>query len=301
MHPNDTGTRTRHRLCEHSPAVNPPLGAHVSIAGGVSRAFARGEDLGCEAIQIFVKNASQWQARPLPGEETDRFREAHRQSPIDPLVAHATYLINLAATDADNLRKSRRALADELERCHSLDIPSLVVHPGAHLGAGLEAGLERVAESLREVLDLLPGVRTRILLENTAGQGTLVGFELRHLATIRSLVDRSARIGICIDTCHAFAAGYTIDEPGGYEEFVAELEALFGLDEPSCFHLNDSRHQRGARKDRHANLGEGEISLETFRRIVHEPRYQKVPMILETPMGENSAGHRRDLDLLRSL
>lgn len=280
--------------------MSPPLGAHVSIAGGMSRAFERGTNLDCDAIQVFVKNASRWQGKPLVRDEIDRFRRAHEVSDIDPLVAHASYLINLAADKPDNLKKSRAALADELQRCHQLGIPGLVVHPGAHLGAGIDTGIERIASSLREVLSGLPDNNTRVLLENTAGQGTLVGFRLEHLAQIRAQTDAPGRVGICIDTCHAFAAGYPIHERSGYDELLETVSDLFGDDEPSCFHLNDSRYPLGAKRDRHANLGQGEIPLEVFERLVLDTSLQRVPMILETPMGDDSDGHRRDLEILRS-
>jgi len=280
--------------------MSPPLGAHVSIAGGMSRAIERGTDLECEAIQVFVKNASQWQGKSLSRDDVEQFRQAHSQSDIGPLVAHSSYLINLASNKPENLAKSRAALADELERCHQLGIPGLVVHPGAHLGAGIDAGLELIAESLIEVLSGLPDNKTRVLLENTAGQGTLVGFRLEHLATIRDLTDQPSRIGICIDTCHAFAAGYPLHDPVGYTDFLSTIAELFDSREPSCFHLNDSKYELGANRDRHANLGQGEMPLEVFQRLLHEPTLEQVPMILETPMGDDSAGHRRDLEILRS-
>ena len=267
----------------------------------MKRAIPRGEEIACDAVQVFVKNASQWQGKPLDDEDVEAFRIAHRDSPIGPLVAHASYLINLAATNSNNLQKSRTALIDEIERCDRLGIPSLVVHPGAHLGAGLEAALELVARSLDEVLAATADCPTRVLLENTAGQGTLVGSRLEELATIRSQVAQASRIGICIDTCHAFAAGYPIDDPQGYREFLSEIGDRFGPEEPGCWHLNDSRHARGARRDRHANLGQGEIPIEVFGWLVHEPTLQRSPMILETPMGDDSEGHRRDLMLLREL
>lgn len=281
--------------------MTPPLGAHVSIAGGMDKAIERGADLACDAIQVFVKNASQWVGKPLSAADIDSFRSAHDASDIGPLVAHSTYLINLAATKPENLSKSRKALADELERCHQLGIPGLVVHPGAHLGAGIEAGIELIAESLQQVLKALPDNQTRVLLENTAGQGTLVGFRLEHLARIRKLSGHADRIGICIDTCHAFAAGYPLHEEAAWSEFVDTLSQLFGRHEPSCFHLNDSKFALGAKRDRHANLGQGEIPLQAFVKVLHEPAFAEVPMILETPMGDDSEGHRRDLEILRSL
>jgi deoxyribonuclease-4 len=279
--------------------MSPPLGAHVSIAGGVSRAIGRGETLACETIQVFVKNASQWQGKSLDEDEVLLFQQEQNRSQISPVVAHASYLINLAATNPENLDKSRVALADELIRCDRLGIPSLVVHPGAHLGAGLTAGLELVAASLDRVLAGLPECQTRVLLENTAGQGTLVGSRLGELATIRSLLADPSRVGICIDTCHAFAAGYPIDSASGYHDFLDEVDTLFGRDELGCFHLNDSRHELGSRRDRHANLGQGAMSLDVFQWLIHEPSLQETPMILETPMGNDSEGHRRDLALLR--
>lgn len=277
------------------------LGAHVSIAGGVSRAIARGSDLGCETIQVFVKNASQWVGKPLTDDEIERFRQEHAASSIGPVVAHSTYLINLAATDANNLRRSRATLGDELDRCHRLGMAGLVVHPGAHLGAGEEAGIARIAESIREVLAERPEGTTRILLENTAGQGTLVGYRLQQLAAIMDLADRDPRIGICLDTCHAFGAGYAVHEEAGYGELVSEVDELFGSHEPTCLHLNDSRYDLGSRRDRHANLGEGNIGLSLFERLLHDPRWQDAPAILETPLGDDGEGHRRDLELLRSL
>jgi deoxyribonuclease-4 len=267
----------------------------------MSRAIERGTKLDCEAIQVFVKNASQWQGKPLVDEDVEAFRQAHAQSDIGPLVAHASYLINLAASKPDNLTKSRAALIDELERCHRLGIPGLVVHPGAHLGVGLDAGLELIGESLRHVLLSLPDNETRVLLENTAGQGTLVGYRLEHLARIRELADQPDRVGICIDTCHAFAAGYPLHEPAGFGEFISAMLDLFGAEEPSCFHLNDSKYEFGAKRDRHANLGKGEIPIEVFEWFLHEPTLDTVPMVLETPMGDDSEGHRRDLEILRSL
>jgi deoxyribonuclease-4 len=217
------------------------------------------------------------------------------------LIAHATYLINLATTDPENLTKSRRALGDELDRCARLEIPYLVVHPGAHLGAGEEIGLERIADSVRDVFAARPDCATRLLLEITAGQGTVLGNRLHHLATIRDLSACPERLGLCVDTCHAFAAGYPIHLAAGYDEFFQELWELFDSDEPRCLHLNDSRHELGSRRDRHANLGEGHIGLDLFQRLVGDERLARTPMILETPIGSDEQGHRRDLDKLRKM
>lgn len=283
------------------PAMTAPLGAHVSIAGGMSRAIERGEALDCRTIQVFVKNASQWKGKILSDQEVNAFTDAHAISRIGTVVAHATYLINPAATNDQNLHRSKATLSDELERCERLGIMGLVLHPGAHLGAGIDSGIARVAQSLQEVLDTAAAATARILLEVTAGQGTVMGFEIEHLARIRDLSQRQQRIGLCLDTCHAFAAGYPLHEDSAYRDLFSEIRDRFGPSEPSCIHLNDSRFGLGSRRDRHANLGEGEIPIELFARLITDPTLQEVPMILETPLGDDGDGHRRDLETLRSL
>jgi deoxyribonuclease-4 len=289
--------------------MTPPLlGAHVSIAGGLPRAIERGVSLGCDALQIFVKNASQWRGRPLDRAEAGAFRSAHEAAPIGPLVAHASYLINLAATDPGILERSRAALADELERCARLGVEGLVVHPGAHLGAGEEVGLERVAASLDAVLDLVPETAqpgpwtaTRVLLENTAGQGTVLGYRHAQLAAIRRASRHPGRLGFCLDTCHAFAAGYPVHEPAGLDEWLAEVGETLGWERVGALHLNDSKQPFASRRDRHENVGRGALGSEPFARLLHDPRVAGTPMILETPTEDDMEGHRRDLELLRSL
>jgi len=283
--------------------VGPPrLGAHVSIAGGLATAFDRAAALDCGAIQIFVKNANRWRAPPLTAGETAAFRAAHRAFKV-PVLAHASYLINLAAADPGILDMSRQALADELARCAALGVAALVLHPGAHLGAGEEAGLDRAAATLDAVLAALPGIPTRVLLENTAGQGSCLGHRLEHLAGIRARLPapRRRRVGICIDTCHAFAAGYPIHQLAGWRDFVAELAGRIGLAALGCVHLNDSLRPFGSRRDRHAHVGEGEIGTAAFARVLGEPALGGLPMIVETEPGKDMAGHRRDLEVLRRL
>ncbi|HEX9669550.1 MAG TPA: deoxyribonuclease IV [Thermoanaerobaculia bacterium] len=284
---------------------HPPLGAHLSVAGGLVKAFAHGAELECEAAQIFVKNASRWQGRTLADEEAAAFRAAHAASRVGPVVAHASYLINLAASDSLVLARSRAALADELRRCARLGIGGLVVHPGAHLGCGAAAGVARVAASLDAVLGPLlaelPELATRVLLENTAGQGSCLGCTLDELAAIRRGTAHPERVGFCLDTCHAFAAGYAVHEARGYGEFVAEVEEVLGLAAVGCFHLNDSVRPFGSRRDRHAHIGEGEIGLEPFARFLHDRRLFAIPMLLETEPGLGLEGHRRDLEKLRGL
>lgn len=278
----------------------PPLGAHISVAGGLATAFDRAADLGCDAMQIFVKNASQWRGKEMVDEEIAAFQEAHAGSPVGgSLLAHGSYLINLAATDPKILEKSLDALADELVRCSRLGVTGLVLHPGAHLGAGEEAGVDKVAASLDAVLGDLPDVSTRVLLENTAGQGSCLGWRLEQLAAIRARVAEPGRIGFCLDTCHAFAAGYAVHED--LAGFLDEVDERLGLDAVGCFHLNDSVRPFGSRRDRHAHIGEGEIGLDLFKRMLTEPRLQTIPMVLETEPGDDMKGHRRDLNTLRGL
>jgi deoxyribonuclease-4 len=279
----------------------PPLGAHCSVAGGMPNAIGRASSLGCAAAQVFVKNAAQWKGKELGEEEAAAFRAAHAESAVGPLVAHASYLINLCSADPALLARSREALADELTRCARLGVGGLVLHPGAHLGAGEEAGVERVAASLDAVLLGLPGAPVRVLLENTAGQGSCLGHRLEHLAAIRARVAEPERVGVCLDTCHAFAAGYALHEPAGYEEMWAEFAARIGFAALGCLHLNDSLRPFNSRRDRHAHIGEGEIGLGAFARLLHDPRLAGVPMIIETETGEDLAGHRKDLETLRGL
>jgi deoxyribonuclease-4 len=279
--------------------VRPLLGAHVSVAGGLPRAFEHGEALGCDAVQVFVKNPNQWRGRELTDEEIAAFRAAHAASRVGPVVAHASYLINLAASDRVVLRRSRAALADELARCARLGIEGLVVHPGAHVGGGAAAGVARVAASLDAVLGMLPDVQTRVLLENTAGQGSCLGCKLEELAAIRLRTAQPRRVGFCLDTCHAFAAGYAVHEARGYGDFMAEVEGLLGLAHVRCFHLNDSARPFASRRDRHAHIGEGAIGLAPFARFLHDPRLAGMPMLLETEPGLRLEGHRRDLEKLR--
>ncbi|HEX5759558.1 MAG TPA: deoxyribonuclease IV [Thermoanaerobaculia bacterium] len=284
---------------------HPPLGAHLSVAGGLVKAFAHGAALGCDAAQIFVKNASRWRGRELTDEEAAAFRAAHAASRVGPVLAHASYLINLAAADPVVLERSRAALADELRRCARLGIEGLVVHPGAHLGGGAAAGIARVAASLDAVLGPLlaerPGLATRVLLENTAGQGSCLGCKLDELAAIRAATAYPERVGFCLDTCHAFAAGYAVHEEEGYGEFVGEVVEVLGLAHVGGFHLNDSVRPFASRIDRHAHIGEGRIGVEPFARFLHDRRLRAIPMVLETEPGLGLEGHRRDLEKLRAL
>lgn len=285
----------------------PRLGAHVSTAGGVSTAFPRAAELGCDALQVFVKNANAWRAKPLPAAEIDAFRAAHAGTPGPsapaplPLVAHAGYLINLCSPKPDVHEKSQAALIDELERCTALGVPGLVLHPGAHLGTGEDTGLDGIARALDAVHAALPEASARVLLENTAGQGTVLGSRLEQLAAIVARVDAPGRVGVCLDTCHAFAAGYDLRSDEGYAAFVDEVARTVTLERVAAVHLNDSRFGLDSHKDRHASIGEGELGREAFARWLADPRWGDVPMVLETPLGDDGLGHARDLSTLRAL
>lgn len=266
----------------------------MSVAGGLHRAFDVAEAAGCDCLQVFVKNQRQWNARPLTDADVEAWREAARRTGIEPVVAHATYLINLASPDDAAWRKSVDAMAAELLRCEQLGIGGLVVHPGAHMGSGESAACRRVGAAVRELLQRLGDAAVRPLLEITAGQGTCIGHRFEHLGDILAACDASPRVGVCFDTCHAFAAGYRFDEDESYAETFAAFDRHIGLARLACFHLNDSLRECGSRVDRHTHVGQGHVGRGAFRRIVNDRRFVDVPMILETPKGTDARG--RDLD-----
>lgn len=267
--------------------ISPPLiGAHMSIAGGTASAFARGVEVGCATMQIFTKNASQWDAPPLDAGEVARFREEAARTGIAPVFAHDSYLINLASPDPKLLERSRRAFLHELERAEALGIPFVVTHPGSHRGSGEQEGLIRVAASLDWMDEHPAGRGVRICLENTAGQGTVLAGEFGHFEEIFARVRRPERLGVCLDTCHAHAAGYDLGGEGGCRATLDALDRAVGLDRVLALHLNDAKGERGGRLDRHEHLGWGRIGLECFRVLVNEERLQRVPKVLETPKEE---------------
>jgi deoxyribonuclease-4 len=275
------------------------LGAHVSISGGVDKAPANGGKLGCEAIQVFTRNQMQWKASALTTNEIAGFRQGLVSRRINVAVSHDSYLINLGSSDKETLQKSLVAFAEELERCEQLGIPYLVFHPGAHVGAGEGEGIKRIAESLNRVLSQKKGYGTQLLLETTAGQGTSLGYRFEHLAEILSAVVERGRIGICVDTCHLFAAGHDLRTLSSYETTLQQLDQIVGLKKVKAFHLNDSKKELGSRVDRHENIGKGALGLEPFRFLVNDPRFTGIPMLLETPGGDEA--YRRNLRTLRSL
>jgi deoxyribonuclease-4 len=264
-------------------------------------AFPRAASLECECAQVFVKNASRWQAPPLGTSTINEFAAAWRDSSVGAVVAHAAYLINLASPKPEVRGRSIEALADELTRCRHLDLDGLVFHPGAHLGSGEDAGLAAIAEGIDEVLVVVPEGRSRLLLETTAGQGTVLGYRLEQLQEILDRVQEPSEVAVCLDTCHLLAAGYAIDTSEGMGKVIDEVIERFGSERLACIHVNDSLHPLGSRKDRHCNLGDGYLGLAPLRVLVTDSRLDKVPMILETPVGDDEEGHRRDLEVLRSL
>jgi len=275
------------------------IGAHMSIAGGLHLAFARGEETGCAAIQVFTKNASQWRGKAISPAEAEAFRRVWQASAIGPVIAHDSYLINLAAPDEAMWQKSIAAFIDEMQRCAILGIPELVMHPGAHLGAGEEAGLQRMAAAFRQIFnEATPEVT--VLLENTAGQGTCLGYRFEHLAAIIEQVPEG-RFGVCFDTCHAWAAGYDLSTMEGFARVMEEFDRVIGLERLRAFHVNDSRKGLGCRVDRHEHVGQGSIGEAGFAALMKDPRFAGIPKILETPKGDEGELDRMNLALLRRL
>jgi deoxyribonuclease-4 len=278
------------------------LGAHMSIAGGVDLAPLRGQQVGCRTIQLFTKSSNQWRARPLPPEEIERFRANLQTTGIAPAAAHDSYLINLASTDPALHHKSMAAFLEELERAEALGIPYLVAHPGAHMGAGEEAGLRQVAISIRELLKRTRGYQVQAVLETTAGQGTSLGHRFEQIAAILDQIGLPERTGVCLDTCHVFAAGCDIRTPDGYAGVIREFDRTVGIANLKVIHLNDSKRGLGCRVDRHEHIGKGAIGLEAFRCLVTDPCLRGLPMIIETPKDNDFvSADSRNLQTLRRL
>src|SRR6478609_8063699 len=277
------------------------LGAHMSIRGGVSMAIERARSIGCTAMQVFVKNNMQWFARPLTRQEIRAFLNHVQRGELLSMFAHANYLINLAATNPQFHANSIRALAEELVRADQLELPFLVLHPGAHLGAGEEAALKKISYSVDEVFRKIPKVKTKIALEITAGQGSCIGHRFEHLAHIIANVREPDRLRVCLDTAHLFAAGYEIGSESGVKKTFHEFDRVIGRDRLVAIHVNDSKTGRGSRVDRHEHIGKGRIGLDAFRFIMQSPRFRKIPKVLETPKGKDLAEDVINLKTLRRL
>jgi deoxyribonuclease-4 len=273
----------------------------MSIAGGVHMAIERARSMDCTAAQMFVKNNMQWFARPLAREEISVFLNHVQRGELLSIFAHANYLINLAATNPQFHANSIRALAEELTRANQLELPFLVLHPGAHLGAGEETGLEKIVKSIDRMFARVPKVRTKIALETTAGQGSCLGEKFEHLAYIIDNVREPERLCVCLDTAHVFAAGYDMANELGINETFREFDRVVGLDRLAAIHLNDSKTPRGSRVDRHEHIGKGKIGLPAFRFIMRNRRFRKIPKVLETPKGKDLAEDVVNLTTLRSL
>ncbi len=290
-------------VTHRSPRRSVRLGSHMSIAGGMDRAPLRGRQVGCDTMQVFTKSNRQWRARDLSDGEVEAFKANLKSTGIGPVVAHDCYLVNLAAPRASLWKKSVSAFREEMDRAERLGIPYLVTHPGSHAGAGEAEGIRRVAEALNVLHAALPRHGgARILLETTAGQGSSLGYRFEQLAAILDQVERADRVGVCLDTCHVFAAGYDIRTTDGYRQTMRELDACLGLHRLQVIHLNDSVQGLGSRVDRHAHIGEGGLGLEPFRRLLNDSAFRGIPMILETPKDEDFVkADRRNLARLRRL
>jgi deoxyribonuclease IV len=273
----------------------------MSIRGGASVAIERARSIGCTAMQVFVKNNMQWFARPLTQDEIHAFLNHVQRRELLSAFGHANYLINLAATNPQFHANSIRALAQELVRADQLELPFLVLHPGAHLGTGEEAGLKKIADSIDEVFRKIPKVKTKIALEITAGQGSCIGHRFEHLAHIIANVREPERLRVCLDTAHLFAAGYDIGSESGVKKTFRDFDRFIGRDRLVAIHVNDSKTHRGSRVDRHEHIGKGRIGLDAFRFIMRSPRFRKIPKVLETPKEKDLAEDVINLKTLQRL
>ena len=277
------------------------LGAHVSIAGGIHNAPERGVKSGCSVIQVFTQNANQWKGKTVSDPDADLFREKFAASGLADVVSHDIYLINLAAAPGDVQDKSLIAFKEELERCARLGIGKIVMHPGSHNGDGEGIGIKRVCQAFDLLFSQVPQFTGKVLLENTAGQGSNLGYRFSHLKEIIEGSSFPDRFGVCLDTCHAFAAGYQIAEREGYQRTFDEFEQAVGISRLMAFHLNDSKKGLGCKVDRHEHIGAGTLGLEPFRFIMNDPHFTGVPKFLETPKGDDDEMDQVNLKLLRSL
>ena len=281
------------------------LGAHESIAGGLVNAFDRGQTATCDSIQIFTKSNRQWKAKPLEDAEVAAWRERmqveEQSGGIFPVVAHTSYLINVGSPQEETWGKSYDALKIEVERCEMLGIPYLALHPGSHLKAGEDVGLANIARALGQLHAETSGFETMVCLEHMAGQGTNMGATFEQLAWLLDHTDQGERLGVCLDSCHLYAAGYDVRTPGGYAATMDDFDRVVGLERLKLVHLNDSVHELGSQRDRHAHIGEGTIGLEGFRNFVNDPRLADLPGLLETDKSDDLHEDIENLKRLRDL
>lgn len=276
------------------------LGAHVSISGGVFNAPYNGKEATCDVVQIFTKSSNQWKAKELTDDDREKFAAAQKDTGVTVVCAHDSYLVNLASPDAELHRKSYDSFFDEMHRCDFLGIPNLVMHPGSHVGSGEEAGLHKITDSFNRMLDADPDGKVTICLETTAGQGTNLGYSFEQLAQMIDLVGNKARMGICLDTCHIFAAGYPISTEAEYKSTIKQFDEVVGLERLRVIHFNDSKREFGSKIDRHEDIGKGQIGTGPFGFFLNDKRLAKIPKILETPK-ESAAEDIANLKVLRSL
>jgi deoxyribonuclease-4 len=279
----------------------PLLGAHMSIAGGYFKAVEAAARCGMDVVQLFTKNNNQWRAKVISDEEVTRFTSSLAEHKITQPISHASYLINLASGNAELWEKSVAGMVVELERASQLGIAYVVVHPGAHCELPEEAGLENIIRGIDEVHRRTPNVKSQILLETTAGQGTCLGCRFEQLAAMIEGVKENERLGVCVDTCHLFAAGYPLADKGDYQSTFDALDRTIGVERVKAFHLNDSKKGLGSRVDRHEHIGQGQIGLAAFAHLLNDRRFRKIPMYLETPKGTNDDGEEWDVVNLRTL
>ncbi|MGK2856726.1 MAG: deoxyribonuclease IV [Thermoanaerobaculia bacterium] len=277
------------------------LGAHVSTAGGLATAYGRGVTIGANALAIFSKNSNQWAAKPLSPDDVAAFSAARAASGIGPAIAHASYLINLAAPQDELWRKSIDAMVIELERASLLELDGVVLHPGAHVGEGIDKGIDRIARALDAVHARTPGCRVPILLETSAGQGSSLGCSFAELGRMLALVGAPRRIGVCFDTCHVFASGYDIRTERGWKATIDEMLEHVPLERIGAFHLNDSKRELGSRVDRHEHIGKGHIGTDAFGFLLNDSRFDGIPKVLETPKPTEFDADIENLATLRAL
>jgi deoxyribonuclease IV len=277
------------------------LGAHMSVSGGLSTAFGRAQSIAINTMQIFTKNQNRWAQKPATPEDIAAWETAQAATGIGPVVSHAAYLINLGSPDDELWNKSADALIDELTRAEQLGLLGVVFHPGAHMGSGEATGLARIIAALDRCHAATSGYRTLTLVENTAGQGTALGYTFEQLAAILAGVREPERVGFCFDTCHSLAAGYDLRTPETYAETMGQFDRLVGLHRLRCFHFNDSKKGLGSRVDRHDHIGTGELGLAPFGFILNDARFADTPKILETPKSEDMHEDVENLRVLRGL
>jgi len=273
------------------------IGCHVSISGGVENAPKRATELGCDTFQIFTANQMQWKGVPITKDSRDNYLSEITKYDYNNVISHDSYLVNLGSPDPKKLAMSRIAFIEEIHRATFLKIPYIVFHPGSHMGKGDDFALHIIAESLDHCIEAVPDSTPILLLENTAGQGTNVGYTFEHLSTIMPQSSHPDRLGICLDTCHAFSSGYNLSTQSGYTDTFKQFNDVIGLDRLKVFHLNDSKKTLGSRVDRHHQLGEGFIGMEMFYQLVNDERFTNLPMILETP--GDDAHYVREIKLLK--